>query len=354
MEDQTEKTTVETSAPVEKTQEEIHQSIFKALGDPTEKGPETGVDSSGNSVEVTKVVAPIVPTFTPLPVWEELKSKLSSEDSPWDIPDYVKEGKFEEGKTELDAIIETIHANTDFSSVAPKADDPFIQDYLAAKATDNFDRDTWLKNQAGKTSIFDMKGKDFVKEYYKQFRGKTEENPEGYSDEDIDVYLNGKNRIELDKEEEVLRKHLKESRAQQETVNMEKIKQKELADFNAQEDANKTAINNFIKTNEFTKDFYGIELSEAERTQFFKELPGYFTRDPQTRMSKMDALMQSDGNILKLAALVWMGENGLKSKVSQMRENVKTEVEDKLGVSSRQEQGTVVVPGEFNRTKLFG
>ena len=345
------KTTTDSTTVVEQTPEVIQSTIISALSDSSNE--EIHVDSSGKPSEAPRVVEPVVPTFTPAPLWDQLKTKLSSDESPWEIPAEIKEGKFGEGNTELDAFIEHIYKNTDFSSVAPTIDDPFVQDYLEAKTKENFSREEWLKSQAGKASIFELKGKDFLTEYYKQYRGKSESNPDGYTDEDINVYLSGKNRIEIDKEEDVLRKHLKETRASEEMKNMEVIKQREIEAFNAQEQTNQTKINDFIKTNEFTKDFFGIELSEAERTQFFKDLPGLFTRDPLTRMSKMDSLLQSESDVLKLAALVWKGENAIKSHISNVKENVKAEVESKLGVTSRIENGTVVSPKQFDPSVLL-
>ena len=341
-----------TTPIAEQTPEVIQQTILAAFDD--SNNTDVHVDSLGNKTEPPpKNVESVVPTFTPTPLWEQLKSKLSTDERPWDIPDEIKEGKFGEGKTELDVLIDHIYANTDFSSIAPTIDDPFVQDYLEAKAKENFSRDEWLRSQAGKANIFELKGKEFLTEYYKQYRGKTETNPDGYTDEDINIYLSGKNRIEIDKEEDVLRKHLKESRAVEEAKNMEAIKQRDVEAFNTQEKTNQSKIKDFIKTNEFTKDFFGIELSEAERTQFFKDLPGLFARDPKTRMSKMDSLLQSESDILKLSALVWKGENAIKSHISNIKESVKSEVESKLGVTSRIDGGSVVNPQKFDPSVLY-
>ncbi|HNX01506.1 MAG TPA: hypothetical protein PKK33_09085, partial [Candidatus Cloacimonadota bacterium] len=92
--------------------------------------------------------------------------------------------------------------------------------------------------------------------------------------------------------------------------------------------------------------------SEADRTQFFKDLPELFKRDPKTRMSKMDTLMQSEETVLKLAALLWKGEGGLKTMLSNSKEALKKEIEDKLGAGDKPGSGTVVVPREFNPDNL--
>lgn len=337
--------------------DEVKNALVNALLDAEET---VAIDSSGIPIESSgteqqqqqqgteKNLDKNVPTFTPSPVWEQLSQRLSTAENPWEMPAHVKEGKFGEGKTELDALLETIWANTDFSTVAPKADDPFVEEYLTAKQASDFNRDAWLKSKVGKLSIFELKGKDFVKEYFTRFKLKSDENPDGYTEEDIETYINSKNRIELDREAEVLSKSLKESMSQQERDKMEKVKADALKAFTTQEENNQKTIASFIEANQHTKDFFGMEFSEADRTQFFKDLPGLFKRDPETRMSKMDSLLQSEEFVLKLAAILWKGEDGVRSHLSNLKESVKENVEEKLGLRNRQETGTVVLPKPFD------
>lgn len=331
------------------TPEQVQASIISAFTD--EKAPQA-VDSLGNVSEAPASVPEIVPTFTPSPVWVELQKRLSSEEKPWSLPAEVAAGNFGEGKTEFDALLEHIYQNTDFSSVAPQIDDPFIQNYLAAKAQDNFNPQEWIQSQAGATSMFDLQGKDFIREYYMQYKLQSDANPDGYSQEDIDTYLNSKNRIELDKESLVLKKVLKDEMAEQDRQHLKTIRDRDETQFQAQEATNQQSITNFVKAHTYAREFFGIEFSEAERTQFFNDLPGLFKRDPQTRMSKMDALLQSESDILKLAALVWKGEAGIKGHVSHVKETVKAELEQKLGVSNKPQAGTLVTPRPFNPNNL--
>ena len=128
------------------TPEEIKSRLINALADntPPVADPAPG-DNQQQQQPDNKTVPPVVPTFSP--VWNQLADKLSTAEKPWEIPVHVKEGKFEEGKTELDHILEVIYQNTDFSTLKGYGD-PLVQEYITAAGQENFDSDAWIKSRA--------------------------------------------------------------------------------------------------------------------------------------------------------------------------------------------------------------
>ena len=310
------------------------------------------IDSEGNISILPVVVSNNVPTFTPSKMWSQLKERISTEESPWEIPEHIVKGEFGEGKTEFDSYLEYIYQNTDFESVAPVSNDPFVLAYNEARTAENFDIKEWIKTQAGEATIHDLKGKEFMEAYYTRYKSVSAENPDGYTKEDIDIYVATKNRIEIDRENEVLKKDLAMRTQDQDKANIKIIKDREIEQFNKQEGKNQLAVSTFIKANEFTKDFYGIEFSEADKAQFFKDLPGLLKRDPVTKMSTIDSLMQSESDILSMAALLWKGKDGIRGHVSGIKETVKKDIEAKLGVNGKGEKGTIVTYKGVNNDAL--
>jgi len=308
-------------------------------------GGSGGNSGGGTGGEGDKGGAGGAGSYTFSPMWNDLAKKLGTEEKPWDIPANVKEGKFDPDKTELDVLIETIHANTDYSQL-PELQNPTVREYLAASQQEGFDEKAWFAAKAQEQSIRQLKGGDFIRAFYTKFKGKNEENPDGYTEEDINAYIASKNRIDLDREAGMLMKQLDEYDRAMSMKVVTEGQEKARIQFEQEENQILQRINTFIEKKKPTSEFFGIELSEAEKTQFVKELPGLFKRDPKTGLSEFDTIMQSEDTMLELAALVWLKDKGLKGKISALKETIKAEIEGKLGTARRVDGGQPGGTGE--------
>lgn len=133
--------------------------------------------------------------------WDVLANKLSTEDKPFEIPEYIKTGL--KGEKEItpnesfEELVSVIQKNTRI----PELEDPFVRSYLEAKsAGDDFKFDNFIQSYAVQEEMKSLNDFDYMFKTMQQENGKSEDNPDGYSDEDIREHLEGINKITLHKE----------------------------------------------------------------------------------------------------------------------------------------------------------
>jgi len=290
-------------------------------------------------------------TVTVNPIWDSISKKYGTEETPFVIPEAITSGNIPEGRTEADLIIEAIENNVR----PPQAEilnDPFIQNYVTASQGEDFNRSEWLIQQSQEISVLGLPSDKFLEFYLRETNGQTEENPNGYTEEDISEYISSKNRIELDREANAMKEDWQKQLDAKGAKQREAAQQAEIQRFQQSEQDNQQLIADHIKTIANEKSFMGLEFSEADRAQFIKDLPAMFTRDPKTRMNKFEELIFNDEFILKLAPLVWLGEKQMRGKISDMKESIKKDISTKLGVTPKEQAGPPAAPKAVDRSRL--
>ena len=293
--------------------------------------------------------------FKPSAYWDDVSRKYGTEETPFELPEQIKTGKLEEGKTEIDYLIDVIGQKTKGekpSGLSAETEDLLIQDYLAAKGTDNFNEIDWLKSKTQQVDVLNLPSNKFIEFYLTQTNGVTEENPNGYTKEDITSYIEGKNKIDLDREavgyKQNYTQYLEDYRKQQTAGNQ--VKHKE--EFETAEKANTTIITDYFTKNKTDRSFYGVEFSESEYTQLENDALGLLKRNPETGINKLTERLQSDDFVLKILPLLLLGEEKFKAKISGMKEDLKTSIEKKLGIVPRDTGGDAAQPDQLDLNQL--
>lgn len=288
--------------------------------------------------------------------WDVLKQDLNKDlqegETSWDIPEEVKTGKFPEGKTEFDYLRNVILQayEVDGEDNNPQnIDDSFIRAYVLSSQQQGFDKDKWMQEQLSYYTMLNTPSNEFLKWYYKATQGKSEKNPEGYTDEDINAYLKNKSKIELDNEA----KYLKEELSKQYLVNLkqaeEEINKKYQEGVTLLKSQRDKEVAEVLKRNEGEKNFFGIEFTDEEYNTFRKEFPKlvaiYEKPDGTYSHSLHDWLMNNDDNVYKIAALMWYGENRIKDYITRLKETIKQNVTNKFLTSPNTGKAGVGMPG---------
>ena len=319
-------------------------SLAKGLDDETPVVEIPGTEEKPGSTEKA---------FVPNKYWDDVSAKYGTEEVPFELPEAIKTGKLKEGKTEFDYFLEEVGKKTPASEdAAPEVTDPLMLDYMSAKGTEGFNEIEWLKSKTQQVDVLGLPSNKFIEFYLTQTNGVTEENPDGYTKEDIASYIQGKNKIDLDREalqyKQNYAKYLEDHREKQVVANQGKSQE----EFETSEKANAQILSDYLTKNKTDRSFYGIELSESEYVQFEKDALELIKRDPKTGRSKLVEQLQSDEYVLKILPLLLLGEDKFKAKISGMKEGLKKTVEDNLGIGSRPSGGEAAHPDTFDPNKL--
>lgn len=102
-----------------------------------------------------------------------------------------------------------------------------------------------------------------------------------------------------------------------------------VADINTKRD---TQINEAISALEKIDNVYGLPLSKAEKDEFIPFFKKVVTPD-ETKVSPLLRYMQSNENVLKVAMMMFKGEDKIKAELTKAKENGKDIVLNKLNPS---------------------
>lgn len=329
------------------TQEELAQQEAEKLNkwsNPDQSGdltPEQIEKMSTNQMPAGAVIkdanAPIIigtpkgnETFTPDPLWEELKVVENFK---------MPEGLTKENETEFlkKALVDNKLAET--TSVEqvkkPMLDDPEIAAYYKykeANPTATLNDFMAQKNQIN--DFLNMSDRDFMIEHYTREFGLYDEksNPDGLTPEQInetvDALDNSKQlTIESKKLKREYRK-LAESTANvpEEQINKQKNEERDITVNKMREDAKKL----FAETEKIS-ELNGVKLSKAEITEINAEFEKAILPNEQGRIPIFD-MLQSDRILWNFFATNYLGDNKIKAAVFNAADSTKENLMSRLGL----------------------
>lgn len=343
---------------------------------------EYDIDENGNATLDGKIVhdkskvaefqSKQVKDYKPLPIWDVLKAELSDEENPYELPEEIVTGKNKDGKVltvkdQFDKLREIITENTDFTD-----GDTFLAEYLEAKGkgktADDFlksktvalDYANMTVEQKALESLKDIRDSKATK--YKDKDGKWKE---GWTDDDLQAEVENMKPIELEREADKYDANI--------TVRQKQAYAKQIADYNKNFDASFTKvekeniqnIGNYLKNIEGKNTIAGIEFSEAEMTEYRKELPSFIKRTVKVdesgvkrASSPADELLTSvlakPEDTFELLPYLWMlHKKKLKGYSARLKEKVKETLDKTLDSQPDSFIGNVKVIGK-NSQKFRG
>lgn len=308
-----------------RTPEQIKEDIAKSFKtndvvDDSEVEIEETIETTTKKEKETKVE-----TSTYNPIWDVIKSEVETQngEGSFKLPEFTPET---EHKVLLDFIAKSLEP--DFGDIPDEA-----KEIIELHKKGLYDPDKYASKKEQIRSIEKMSSDDLLFNVYKQNHGKTEENPDGYTDEDITEYLKVMPKIAKDREanelREAIKKQYNDTEVQTKISNLSREKQIEELNNNKIELTKK-----LIETNKDNVDFFGIQASKAEVEEYQKVFPDLVKLDPATGSSKLVDWLQSDQVLYQLGFLFHKGSDYLKNKVAAEKKEVKEKIDSKLGNQS--------------------
>ena len=182
-----------------------------------------------------------------------------------------------------------------------------------------------------------MSDTDLMRMAYKEQYGKSEENPDGWDDDQLEVALkksddNGRLMIEAQEYRKQLRMNL--AKRKEEGASYGQPKRKDFSDPKVQTEF-KELVRKGVSPLLKEKTLYGLDIGKPEVRNQLTERVEYLLRpDPNTGISPTVKLLQSNDGLIRAAILLDMAEKGAISATVQRRvEQVKKKYLDELDVN---------------------
>jgi hypothetical protein len=246
-------------------------------------------------------------TWTPDPVWDSIR-----ELAPEIVPDDINESN--EAELLKTILTKKEKQEYDFNNVK----DPFLKEYLENSQNDDFNFHEFITKKANSMDIKRLPKKDAVIEGYKMIYGKSDDNPNGLTEEQIKKAVEDFDDIRLHKEYQEITD--KVTTHQNEMTELQKVKYIQ--------DTNKY-IDNFLETRGKIPNIAGVEVSKADlekHNKYFSEL----TKFDEKGQRPLLELFSDDNLLYELVYLA--GENNLKSLINKAKSSVKKTLEEKLSL----------------------
>ena len=217
-----------------------------------------------------------------------------------------------------------------------------------------YNSDEFFGKRSSSTDLKKLPDEEFLFRAYKNKNGKSEQNPTGWTDEDIRDFLSKKSKIELHELAENGRAQLEQQEAQQKEKREELLQQKRDKEFEFIQNQKIETAKKVVNQHKNTRSFLGIlELSPEEKAQYDKDFVEMLKMDKKTGMHKLGELLNDDSLIYEIGALLWKGKGGLKGYISNIKESVKKETEEKLDPKLEETRGTTKLAQPVNRERLI-
>jgi len=236
------------------------------------------------------------------------------------------------------------------SGVTSSTDDPFVQSYNKAKEQ-GLNSEEFIRQQMLAETVKAMPSRDFLIQSLIQENGKTEENPNGWTREDVESYVDNMNPIDRDTKANERKNQLYQN------IDLENEKHQAKLSENIRveaEKANATTVKQtvdalFAKKASAT-DIGGIPHTPQEQEAFKQIFTDAVEINPETGYSRTRELF-SDDEVLYDTLFIYhklkQSEGGLKNFLSNFKEEYKQELLDKTRLAPRKQDGslhTVAVP----------
>jgi len=134
---------------------------------------------------------------TPTGVFNQFQTLVTENSPDFEIPQDIIDG---DATAQLDFMAKTFTA----IGKAQASEDPFIKEYTEAIAG-GATKEDFLKNYTSVEAELSLGSKEFMTQHLKRKNGVTDENPNGWSDDEISEYIDGMTRVDLDTKVEALK-----------------------------------------------------------------------------------------------------------------------------------------------------
>lgn len=272
-------------------------------------------------------------TFTPSPLWDFYKTKLPDDQrESFKLPEDITK----ENETEvLDAHFKTLYSPQSDNNDDPLKDvHPLAKEIIEYAKDPNFNPNDWLSKKANVSSMVNASDDDLLVNKYMKELGKTEDNPNGMTREEIVAEVEKLNplekKVQAKKEREIIQEQVNKSMSYQaDPAAMQKAVEEKNANVTKFAD---TYFSDKRQNPEKTRTIAGVELSEAEFQTFKNEFVQDFTIGKEGYAPIAKVL--NDDNMLVKIAFFLKYEDKIAQTLTQKFNEGKNFVFDKLNLSN--------------------
>lgn len=256
-------------------------------------------------------------------VWEGLEKKGLK------IPDEIKQGKFQEGVDEFDALQQAFAAMVKI----PELEDPFIQGYIN---TPPEERSSFVASYNAVEGVLKMDADAGLKYVYQQ--EKNEKGERRYTDEEIEDDLKSRSKLQKDREWNELKAKINESRQPKQPT------EAEILSAISEENARRMKILEPIMAEEDgLNEIYGIPYT-PEMKESFKNAFSVLNSINKKTGNPIIYDFLNDNNNLKdvIRAYALTKDNKLSAYLSDFKEDYKEKIIDSLDLKGKPKSGSSV------------
>ncbi len=332
------------------------------------------------SLDTAEVNTPVVPESTPdvtkttpsvqptnqVELDEYWQEHLENMGKDYIIPEPIKTGKNAEGKPltrkeKFELMRDEIYKNTD------TGDDDFTLEYKKTKSElkENFDRNKFIESKRQQTELNSMSDDDFLFVVNKAQLGKSDTNPNGLDDETIRQDIEKMSAITKKRERTNIENEYKNIQQQESTKRATLAKERFDADVAKANETNASLVTTYLKNIEGKNNIDGIELGEADLTQYRKDIPDMLkvkvVKDkdgneyPTTEAQEiLNQTFSDESTSMTFLPILWMIKNNkFKGYTSAVKEAIKKQIETKLDPKLGEQPGSATDgPAEFDGTRF--
>lgn len=309
---------------------------------------------------------------TEKPATETAKENIKPSDKPiegavvksdyepiWNNLQKLYEGQFGENtfkkpegitpETEFETLLDFIH-----KSLEPNLDGipDEAREIIELHREGTYNPDEYFKQKGSQVSIESLAPYDLLFNMYRSEQGKSDKNPDGYTDDEIHEYLKGLNKIQIkelaDQKKASITAYREQTKQQREQEQL-RLSEAQFTNIQKQKEDQAKKIVNQLGT---SVDFFGIEPSSEDRASYNRDFVEMVKLNPKTGTSKLYDALQDDALLYKIGYYIWKGEN-LRGYLTEMKENVKKNIESRLDPTLSTEKGSTKLSKTVDRGKLF-
>lgn len=254
-------------------------------------------------------------------------------------PDFT----IDEGFDKMDEVTRFNYMKEHMTSQPPQVDDPFIDGYLKAKEQ-GMTPDDYLNQRNIVENIKAMPSRDFLIFDLQRENGVTEENPNGWTTEDIEANIDKMDRVQMDlTAKERKRKILETIDSQNEDYAAKRAEIIKENSIKKNEGPIKDTIDKLFQDMSSVKDIGGIPHSKEDIDDFKKMFTDVVSLNPETGRPRTSELLNDDKVLYEMIYLYYKAHQkdgrGLKNFLSTFKEEYKQEILDKTRLSPRETGG---------------
>jgi predicted nucleic acid-binding Zn-ribbon protein len=287
---------------------------------------------------------PAETTLKTQPIWDKLRSEY--------------EAQFGEGKFQMPEELTEENEYDTLMNFLSKTLEPDIEglpdeakEIIALHKEGKYNSEQYFSQKSLEyQDVTKLPDKDLLYNLYKARDGKSEQNPNGFTDDEIEEYLQKKSRIELKDMAQSARQQILKTREEKTKQVEAEQKAKYEQNFEKLQELRKKRASEVVNQFKNRNTIFGVEFTPQEKQDFDKQFYDMVSVNKETGMTKIAEMLQDDNLLYSVAAILYKGD--LSGYITDVKEGVKKNFEQRLDRSLDKDKGSTKMAKPVDRSKL--